>query len=69
MNYTQEEKDLIEAFDKGYNDLHCECCIIYDFGMKRQGFTQNVKDYISCMGQVVENEMCFGINFNKARCR
>lgn len=63
MNYTEEEKKLIEMFKKGAEDKNMGCINVYDFGTDRKGLTERTIEYLKTLGKFEVNEMYYGVEF------
>ena len=63
MEYTEKELEIIESFKKGFEDNNMVCKTSYDFGTRREGLTERVKNFLRTLGTFEENDVCYGVKF------
>lgn len=65
MEYTEKELEIVESFKKGFEDDNMVCKTNYDFGTRREGLTDRVKDFLKTLGAFEENDVCYGVTFKR----
>ena len=63
MEYTEKELEIVESFKKGFEDSNMVIKTDYDFGSRREGLTDRVKDFLKTLGHFEENDISYGVKF------
>ena len=65
MDYTEKELEIMKEFEFWSKDEMAGSKRCYDFGTRREGLTERVKDFLRTLGEYSEDFMSYGVEFKR----